>query len=1048
MNIKTFTFFLVVLILSFSTGFSQIQDNDISDDQTVCNNGFIFPLHGTQPTGGNGFYTYLWIMSSDKITWSPAPGQNDSIHYFVSFVPAGPDTIYFARIVYSGADVDTSNIVTIIVLGISAIVNNTISPDQDVCWDETPVDLTGTIPSGGGTITFYYQWLSADDPGFYYPYFPSGITDQQNYSFPGPLDHTTFFMRVVFIDSNMSVCPTPSNIVSINVTSVDDNFIQDNQEICSGSYPAVLTGTAPANPVIFSYNVLWEESTDSITFTPAAGTNNNLNYDPGQLFSDMYYRRTITASFNNGCTTQDSKSNVVFVKVNPAITNNQIIPQDTDFVCAGTHAKIISEQTLQGGNGSYSFHWQTSNDNVNWMPAPGNNAIEEYTTPLIQNPVYFRRITYSGGCTDISNSVYIQLDTNSVANNFIDINGMDSVMVCGGMPVGNINGTMPSGGNGIFEYYWKKTTDSINWFTINPPPYDQQSYYYGEIDSLTYFMRVVVSGTCTSESNIFTAAVAGVTNNYIYDNQFYCTPSFADSLIGPEPPLLPAASVQYLWEQSQDSLNWFPANGTNSEKNYYPGFVSTTTFYRRTVADLSGTCSGAINVSNTVVIGIAEPIGNNIIYTVNANICFNEQALLGPNILDPDPVGGDGIYTFLWQDSIAGGSWQDAPGTNNAYIYQSPGLTQQTFYRRIVFSCGFSDTSNIIAINILPQPAYSFSINDSICITDGAEFQIDYTGNLPYYIVYDDGFVTDTLGPIDQAHYVDYFTPTQTSNLTVHEVFDDNGCSAGNPSQTYQIVVFPEIVANAGNDTVICNLQTENGLHPVLNSASNTGYWTTTDNIVILEPNNPNTNVIAPEYGDYNIVWHEENERCSGTDELFITFINPPDTLKNYAGENQNLDYIPNTFLNAQDVPGYAGSWSVIYGPAIIEDVFNPSAFVYNLQVGDNIFTWTLHNDFCPDKTDTVIINLNNKIIIPSGFSPNGDGANDYFVIKGLLPDFNPKLSIFDRWGNLVISFIDYNNTWNGKDENGNDLIDDTYYYILDLNDSKDIYKGFVVIKR
>ena len=70
-------------------------------------------LMGSLPTGGNGEYTYLWIMSTDSLqTWSEASigsdytGQNLDMRQLF-------DTTYFARIVYSNHVCDTSNVVAI-----------------------------------------------------------------------------------------------------------------------------------------------------------------------------------------------------------------------------------------------------------------------------------------------------------------------------------------------------------------------------------------------------------------------------------------------------------------------------------------------------------------------------------------------------------------------------------------------------------------------------------------------------------------------------------------------------------------------------------------------------------------------------------------------------------------------------------------------------------------------------------------------------------------------------------------------------------------------
>ena len=78
--------------------------------------------------------------------------------------------------------------------------------------------------------------------------------------------------------------------------------------------------------------------------------------------------------------------------------------------------------------------------------------------------------------------------------------------------------------------------------------------------------------------------------------------------------------------------------------------------------------------------------------------------------------------------------------------------------------------------------------------------------------------------------------------------------------------------------------------------------------------------------------------------------------------------------------------------------------------------------------------------VVPSGFSPNSDNANDWFNIQGLYDIFtNHELLIYNRYGDLI--FIGNNNKfWNGTvnkgiNANGNVVPVGTYFYVLHLND-------------
>lgn len=83
------------------------------------------------------------------------------------------------------------------------------------------------------------------------------------------------------------------------------------------------------------------------------------------------------------------------------------------------------------------------------------------------------------------------------------------------------------------------------------------------------------------------------------------------------------------------------------------------------------------------------------------------------------------------------------------------------------------------------------------------------------------------------------------------------------------------------------------------------------------------------------------------------------------------------------------------------------------------------------------------ELLIPNVLTPNEDGKNDTFFIKGL-PLFNAaKLVVYDRWGKMLYQDDHYTNQWNG----GN-LESGTYFYYLELNTTlrTKTFKGWVEV--
>jgi gliding motility-associated-like protein len=107
----------------------------------------------------------------------------------------------------------------------------------------------------------------------------------------------------------------------------------------------------------------------------------------------------------------------------------------------------------------------------------------------------------------------------------------------------------------------------------------------------------------------------------------------------------------------------------------------------------------------------------------------------------------------------------------------------------------------------------------------------------------------------------------------------------------------------------------------------------------------------------------------------------------------------------------------------------------------------------CRATASVTVTIMCDTLNIPTGYSPNGDGTNDNFVIKGIDEYPGNSLFIYNRWGNLVFKTENYDNKWNGRSNVkgamfGEELPNGTYYYILDLNKGEKPLNGFVVIRR
>ncbi len=87
------------------------------------------------------------------------------------------------------------------------------------------------------------------------------------------------------------------------------------------------------------------------------------------------------------------------------------------------------------------------------------------------------------------------------------------------------------------------------------------------------------------------------------------------------------------------------------------------------------------------------------------------------------------------------------------------------------------------------------------------------------------------------------------------------------------------------------------------------------------------------------------------------------------------------------------------------------------------------------NAVDTAVIFIKDiphpTLFIPNSFTPNGDGHNESFKAYGDgIVEF--EASIFDRWGELIYTWKDLNEGWNGQMvKGGESVLNDVYVYII-----------------
>lgn len=396
--------------------------------------------------------------------------------------------------------------------------------------------------------------------------------------------------------------------------------------------------------------------------------------------------------------------------------------------------------------------------------------------------------------------------------------------------------------------------------------------------------------------------------------------------------------------------------------------------------------------------------------------------------VNPDTVceasGQLNLNTLFANNTDVGGIWTGA-GVFNDSLWDLTGL-DGTY--TITYTVGTGNCVDLAAedITVIPDVDPSWTAPTDVCNSGSAIDLSQLITGTPNGTFSGQGVTGNTFDPLAVG------AGTYSITYTV-------GTSPCDESATKTITVLDDPIADAGEDDEICGLEYQ------LDGSSNIGVgesWTGPVGVSFSNVNDPQATATSPAYGaqEFYLTINQQG-LCSDIDTVVITFFEQPTA---NAGPDQILESTTETNLAAIVPASGVGEWSTT-SSAYIWDVNDAGSLVDQLAIGTNMFEWTVINGPCPAAIDEVIITVSN-LSIPEAVTPNFDGQNDFFEVVGMLGE-NNAIQIFNRWGQIVYETSDYQNDWAGFDNSGAQLPNDTYFYILNLNNGVS-YNGYVVLKR
>jgi gliding motility-associated-like protein len=951
-----------------------------------------------------------------NLTATPAGGTFSGPGMSGSSFSPGTANAGTHTITYSLIDVNAClNTHTISIVVVPVIGNNSISAPQTICAGSNPAQLSGLLPTGGNGL-IQYQWESSPDN---ITWIPIGGGNSQDYT-PGILNANTFFRRQVVsgpcIDNSNAILITTDPVIS-------NNTIQANQSICTGQTPNILTGSTPLGGT-GTYQFLWEESTDQITWSNANGTNTSSTFAPPALFTTTYYRRVVSSGACNPNT-----SGEIRILVNP-IPN--VITTDAT-ICLGQAASISASGNLPGGTYLWSPGAQTQ----------GTISVNPTITTTYD-------VTYTlNGCTSrLGQSVVtVNIPPSAV------ITPLGTTDLCPGASV-TLSAPLAA------SYTWS-----------HDPNLNQQTVTVSQTG--TYGLTFTDANGCIS-----TCPPISVT---VHTNPFVSTDSREVSCFGGNDGTL-LSSVQqgtapfiYAWtpggyntpqvsgvtagSYTLTVTDAYGCIGTSGVSVMQPPVLTAVALLERNVSCPGGT-DGSANVSaNGGNGGYAYtwsngqngtrlnnvPAGNYSVIVTDSKGCTNTQQIL---ISEPAPIVINFTVVPVRCFGEENGAATAVPnGGTSPYFFRWNTLPEQT---------------TPTAVN-LPKGNYSVIVTDMNGCTKSASTPVGQPDSLvasvtlkdPTCFRGSDGTATAQVTGGNGSYSYRWDTNpnqlTQTANnLPAGKfkvtVWDPKGCVDTSWARLSQPAPIPNPIVFG--DTVCFD---EAARLSVASISGTKTLWFDAQNSQNFFRQSSTFETPKLKGSRYWFVEYENDKGCRSIRVPVGAIVNNP-PMAQFTVDKSKYE-IPDAIAQFSITTHSAGiaNWFWEFGDGNIGNGMNPvhqyeqeGKYDVTLTVVDsagcrNIFT----------KSNYVEVNRFVNVIVPNAFSPNGDGINDYFNVQyRLIKTF--EIKIFDRWGNQVYQSQDINFRWDGS-VNGTPAPEGTYVFIVTgtttTNDPVEVGGSFTLIR-
>ncbi|HEU4718628.1 MAG TPA: PKD domain-containing protein [Bacteroidia bacterium] len=770
---------------------------------------------------------------------------------------------------------------------------------------------------------------------------------------------------------------------------------------------ASFTAAAPSCASNFSFTNNSSISSGTLSYSwdfgdPSTTSDTSNVQSPNYTYTNTgTYTVTLTVTSNNGCTdtytqtvTAGSGSNAAF---------------SATSVCVGT-ATQFTDQSVN----AVSWDWDFGD------PGSGPN-----NTSSLQNPSH----TFSAPGTYNVTLTAGTSPCNSVITQTVTVNPIPTAsfvynQVCGQQLVNFTSTSTVANPSTITSTSWNfgdPASGGNNTSTLTNP-----SHTFTAQGTYTVTLTVTTGSGCPQTTTMVISVGVPPTSAFVAST--VCTNSpmqFTNQSVN---------AGSYSWNFGDPSTIADTSNATNPAYTYTnPGTYTVTLIANP--GPCSDTSSLVVNVAPGPVVQFTAP-----------PVCEANPT----SFTDQSNISSGSITGWSWDFGVAASSSDTSNVQNPNFTYPASGTYT------VSLTCTSNNgcvTTNTMAVTVNGLPTANFSSN-VVCAGQPTSFTDLSNGN--------PGSVTQWTWNFGDG------SPTASSQNPTHTYTNDT---------TYNVTL---IVSNAGgcSDTVTLQAVTASmpnvqfmadTLHgcPVLcvnftdqttiASGSLTGWvWDFGDNSGQDFTQNPSHCYATP--GTYTVtLTASSGNGCASTLVIPDMITVYPVPVADFSANPQHTTVL-NADINFFDLSQGANYWQWDFGdPTTTSDTssMQDPFYAYTTEYGSNydVHLQVANQYGCMDDTTIeVIIDPEFTFYIPNAFTPNGDGINDVFYGTGIgITSYT--MYVFDRWGNLIFTANDINQSWDGtvQGKSGQLCQEDVYVWkvvLTDVFDKKHKYIGHVSLIR